>query len=38
MNMHNEPTIKPPKFYEIKDGEELNESNINQLTSVQNSK
>lgn len=37
-NVHDESTIKPPKFYEIKDGEEMVQSNINQATSTQNSR
>lgn len=36
-SVHSEPTIKPPKFYEIKEGEEFIGSNSNQLNSVQNS-
>lgn len=35
-NVHNEPKIKPPKFYEIKDGEEMVQSNINHPTPTQN--
>lgn len=35
---HSEPTIKPPKFYEIKEGEEFAGSNNNQVNSIQNSR
>ena len=37
-SVQNEPTIKPPKFYEIKEGEEFVGSNSNRLTSIQNSR
>lgn len=36
-SINSEPTIKPPKFYEIKEGEEFVGPNGNRLNSVQDS-
>jgi hypothetical protein len=38
LSVQSEPAIKPPKFYEIKEGEEFVGSNRNTLNSVQNSR
>uniref|UniRef100_A0A2S2PPP6 Nucleolar protein 10 n=1 Tax=Schizaphis graminum TaxID=13262 RepID=A0A2S2PPP6_SCHGA len=37
LSVQSEPAIKPPKFYEIKEGEEFVGSNRNTLNSIQNS-
>jgi hypothetical protein len=37
-SIRSEPTVKPPKFYEIKEGEEFIGSNNNCVNSIQNSR
>lgn len=37
-SIHSESAIKPPKFYEIKEGEEFVGSNNNKLNSTQNTR